>query len=184
MKTGSPSSPQTFLPDEAARFLSPGKPAGGRRRIPHLEILRAIQSPGRGIADIVEAYKREVLPARTRTIQLLGHKAPAQIIETLLGFEVKSQYKRIHCPDMVTARYVRLFSEFGCRTIRLPYDPTITARLITDFERTEEAIRRGVQELFPQDHDIRVYVLRRLYKHLRAQLKAAAKKVAAESTET
>jgi len=158
-------------------------PLARRRRIPHLEILRAIQSPSRGIADIVETYRLEVLPTRTRTIHLLGRKAPAQIIETLLGYEVKSQYKRIHCPDMVTARYVRLFSEFGCRTIRLPYDPTITARLIPDLEQTAEALRKGVQELFPQDHSIRIYVLRRLYRHLRAQLKAAAKKATAESVE-
>ena len=181
MRTRVPSSSQLFLPGEAFRLISPQKPPGGRRRISHLEILRAIQSPSRGVADIVETYRLEVLPTRTRTIHLLGRKAPAQIIETLLGYEVKSQYKRIHCPDMVTARYVKLFSEFGCRTIRLPYDPTLTARLIPDFERTAEAIRKGVQELFPQDHSVRIYVLRTLFGHLRVQLKAAAKRAAAET---
>ena len=183
MKTRIPSSSQPFLPGEAVRLVSSQKPLAGRRRISHLQILRAIQSPSRGIADIVETYRLEVLPTKTRTIHLLGRKAPAQIIETLLGYEVKSLYKRVHCPDMVTARYVRLFSEFGCRTIRLPYDPTITARLIPDFERTTDAIRKGVQDLFPQDHPTRIYVLRRLYGHLRAQLKAAARRSAAETAE-
>jgi hypothetical protein len=75
---------------------------------------------------------------------------------------------------------VKLFSELGCRTIRLPYDPTVTARLIPDFERTAEAIRRGVQELFPQEHSLQIYVLRELYRRLRAQLKAAARSAAAE----
>jgi hypothetical protein len=175
MKTRTSASSQMSLPGDTGRLLSPEKRQGGSRRIPHLEILHTVQNPSRGIANIVETYRLEVLPIKTRIIHLLGRKAPAQIIETLLGYEVKSRYKRIHCHDMVTARYVKLFSELGCRTIRLPYDPTVTARLIPDFERTAEAIRRGVQELFPQEHSLQIYVLRQLYKRLRAQLKAAAR---------
>ena len=183
MKNKAPASAQMSLPGETMALSSPDKHPGGRRRIQHLKILQAFQNPSQGIANIVETYRMQVLPIKTRVIHLLGRKAPAQIIETLLGYEVKSRYKRIHCPDRVTARYVKLFAELGCRAIRLPYDPTVTARLIPDFERTAEAIRRGVQELFPQSHPLQIYVLRQLYRRLRAQLKAAAKSTPAEPAE-
>jgi hypothetical protein len=181
MKSRVPDSTQPFLPGGTRQRKPPETNKAGGHRIPHLEILRAVQDPSRGSANIVETYRLEVLPIKTRTIHLLGRKAPARIIETLLGYEVKAQYKRIQCPDMVTARYVKLFTEFGCRTIHLPYDPTVTARLLPEFERAAEAIRKGVGDLFPQDRPVQVYVLRQLYKHLRAQLKTAAKRFAPES---
>ena len=92
-------------------------------KILHMELLKALQDPALGISGVAELYRLRVLPVKTRNLQLLGKKSPARIIETLLGYEVKAFYKRVHCPDKVTARYVKLFTELGCRTIRLPYDP-------------------------------------------------------------
>jgi hypothetical protein len=152
------------------------------RRIPHLAILKALQDPALGTANIVETYRLQVLPIKTRCIHLLGHKTPARIIETLLGCEVKASYKRIHCPDRVTARYVKLFAELGCRTIRLPYDPTVTAALIPGFEQAVGKIVNGVRDLFPRDRQLQLHVLRRVYRHLRAQLEAAHKSFLAERT--
>jgi len=144
-------------------------------RIHHLELLKNLQDPGRGVANIVEIYRLRVLPIRTRVIHLLGRKAPAQIIETLLGFEVKSFYKRVSCPDMVTARYVKLFTELGCRTIRLPYDPTVTAGLLPELEKSLSGIIGGVRERFPHDRQLQLYVIRALFSRIRAQLKTATR---------
>ena len=153
-----------------------------RRRIPHLAILKALQDPALGTANIVETYRLQVLPIKTRCIHLLGHKTPARIIETLLGYEVKASYKRIHCPDRVTARYVKLFTELGCRAIRLPYDPTVTAALIPGFEHAVEEIVSGVRDLFPRNRRLQLHVLRRVHRHLRTQLEAAHKNFLAERT--
>jgi hypothetical protein len=143
-------------------------------RIPHKRILEALQNSGEARRGIVELYRQEVLPIKTRTIHLLGRKSSARIIHTLLGFEVQASFKRIQCPDMVTARYLKLFSEIGARTIRLPYDPTVTARLIPLFEDSIEALRRGVRELFPRNPQLQTYVEQRVFRLIRSQLRRAS----------
>jgi hypothetical protein len=141
------------------------------RRIPHQQILRALQGTAEDSHNLVQVYRLQVLPIKTRTIHLLGRKGPARIINTLLGFEVQASYKRIHCPDMVTARYLKLFTELGCHTIKLPYDPTVTARLIPEFEAAVERIVEGVRILFPESRTLQAYVLRQLYGIIRSRLR-------------
>ena len=136
------------------------------RRIQHLRILNS----SRIRQDLIQEYRDKVLPDKTRTIRLLGKKNPARIIHTLLGFEVQAEYKRIHCPDLVTARYIRLFSELGCHSIKLPYDPTITEHLIPGFEEAVESLKKQVQQLYPKDLQTRQYVMQTLYGIIRQQL--------------
>ena len=146
------------------------------RKIPHLEILKALQDPALGIANIVYTYERYVLPIKTRNIHLLGRKSPAQIIETLLGYEVKASYKRIHCPDKVTARYIKLFTELGCHSIRLPYDPTVTANLIPQLEHSVAKIINGVRDIYPKNRQLQRYVIQKIFRILRTQLKQSMQK--------
>jgi hypothetical protein len=141
-----------------------------RERVPHKKILDALDH-GPEQRGIVEVYGREVLPVKTRTIHLLGRKTNARVIHTLLGYEVQASYKRIHCPDMATARYLKLFSELGCRTIKLPYDPTTTARLLPELEGALESISRGVKTLFPGDAKTQIHVLERVYRLIRKRLR-------------
>ncbi len=142
------------------------------RKIPHKRILRALLSSSTDSQNLLETYRQQVLPVKTRTIHLIGKKGPARIITTLLGFEVKSSYKRIHCPDMVTARYLKLFSELGCHSVKLPYDPTVTARLVPQFELAVTRIDEGVRSLFPESRTLQAYVLRKVYEILRGQLRS------------
>lgn len=141
------------------------------QRIPHTAILRAIQKYTGLPGDPVNIYRQKVLSQATRTLRLLGKKSSAQIIHTLLGYEVQASYKRIQCPDLVTARYIRLFSEIGCHSIKLPYDPTVTAQLIPEFEAAVENINKGVRELFPADPRVQRYVIRQIYAIIRRQLR-------------
>ncbi|MBN2339436.1 MAG: hypothetical protein JXP48_12950 [Acidobacteria bacterium] len=143
-------------------------PHPARARIPHLEILD--DSPD--AARIVQLYAGEVLAGRTRTLRLLGRKHSARILHTLLGYEVQSSYKRIQCPDLVTARYVRLFSELGFGSIHLPYDPTVTARVIPQLEAAVLNLERRVRALFSGDPKLAPYVLRRVYALLRRRIRA------------
>ncbi len=162
---------QMSLPGGLGHRLSSSKRQKGTRRIPHTEILTALQDPALGIANLVDTYQRFVLPIQTRNIHLLGRKSPARIIETLLGYEVKASYKRIHCPDMVTARYVKLFTELGCHSIRLPYDPTVTANLIPQFEHSVAKILSGVRDIYPKDRPLQRYVVENIFRILRDQLR-------------
>lgn len=166
---------QMSLPGTPEKKLSGAGRKKDARRIPHAEILKSLQDPALGIANLVDAYWHCVLPIKTRTIRLLGRKAPARIIETLLGYEVKAFYKRIQCPDMVTARYVKLFTELGCRTIRLPYDPTVTANLIPQFEQSVARILSGVRDIYPGDRQVQMYVIKNIFRILREQLRTVEK---------
>jgi hypothetical protein len=140
-------------------------------KIQHMEILRNSTD----FPDFIAAYREKVLSQKTRTIRLLGRKNPARVIHTLLGYEVQASYKRIQCPDLVTARYVRLFSEIGCHSIQLPYDPTITARLIPGFESMLEGVKKKIGELFPQNSQTRQYALQKAYGIIRLQLRDSEK---------
>ena len=147
------------------KFSPPSHPA----KISHRDILQAAVH----LTDFADLYRQKVLTQQTRTIRLLGRKSPARIIHTLLGFEVQACYKRIHCPDMVTARYIRLFSELGCRSIKLPYDPTRTADLIPQFEAMLDRIAGHILELFPRDRQMQRYAFQKVYAIIRRQLHAA-----------
>ena len=143
------------------------KPASADlKRIQHTEILNGCTE----YLHFLEDFKQEVLPNKTRTIRLLGKKTSAQIIHTLLGYEVQASYKRIQCPDLVTARYIRLFSELGFHSIPLPYDPTLTARLIPKFESAIDSLVRHIRERFPENPSLQNYVIRKVFAIIRTQV--------------
>jgi hypothetical protein len=162
---------QLLLPGTKADAGKGLDSAAAHGRIRHRQILKEIEEPdpAGGIAAI---YRQRVRPIKTRTIRLLGKKAPARILHSLLGYEVQASYKRIQCPDMVTARYVKLFTELGCRAIRMPYDPTVTAKLIPQLERAQDKVVSEVAARFPRERRVQLYVLRQLYGLIRKQLKA------------
>lgn len=135
-------------------------------KIQHQEILHA----SKNYSALVDGYRDQVLTQKTRTIRLLGRKCSARIIHTLLGYEVQASYKRIQCPDLVTARYLRLFSELGFHSIKLPYDPTLTERLIPVFEATVTSLKEQIRELFPKAPSIQQYVIRTIYGIIRRQI--------------
>jgi hypothetical protein len=144
-----------------------------KRKIPHREILKASQNWGEMNGSLVDIYRLEVLTQKTRTIRLLGRKSSAKIIHTLLGYELQASYKRIQCPDLVTARYLKIFSELGCHSIYLPYDPTVTAKLIPEIENSIEGVHRKVREIFFNNARIQKYAIQKIYSIIRQQLKSS-----------
>jgi len=64
-------------------------------------------------------------------------------MHTLLGYEVKAGRKRITCPDLTTARYLRAFAEIGLGSVRIPYDPTVTRGMVDEVESILEKIRKA-----------------------------------------
>ena len=135
-------------------------------KIQHTQLLQSSD----GFAGLIQTYRTKVLTQKTRTIRLLGRKSSAKIIHTLLGFEVQASYKRIQCPDLVTARYLRLFSELGCHSIKLPYDPTLTEKLIPELEAAVEGIHQAIHDLFSRDPAMQQYVIRKIYGIIRRRL--------------
>ena len=69
-------------------------------------------------------YKTKVRSQRTRSyrLEIPVRENRADIQYTLLGIELKVGKRRFACPDLATARYLRVFARIGCRDFALPYD--------------------------------------------------------------
>lgn len=75
---------------------------------------------------IPQIYAEQVRPQRTRSFEfdVPERESKAEILHTLLGIELKVGKKRNGCPDLATARYLRVFARIGCRRVAIPYDIT------------------------------------------------------------
>lgn len=71
-------------------------------------------------------YEKKIRSQRTRSYRLNIPKKEnrADIQYTLLGIELKVGRKRFSCPDLSTARYLRIFARLGCNEFAVPYDIT------------------------------------------------------------
>ena len=73
---------------------------------------------------LANLYKTRVRSQRTRSVHLdiPTRENKAEILHTLLGIELKVGRRRFSCPDLPTARYMRVFARIGCRDFAIPYD--------------------------------------------------------------
>jgi len=89
-----------------------------------------------------EIYRSKVRTQRTRAvrIEVAERENTADIQYTLLGIELKVGRRRFACPDLATARYLRVFARIGVREVAVPYDITkisgIADELETAWQRT------------------------------------------------
>jgi hypothetical protein len=124
------------------------------------------------IGRLADCYASRTLNQRHRVVVLRGRKCRARIMYTLLGYEVKAGRRRITCPDLVTARYLRLFAEIGMPDIRMPYDPTVTAAVLPELEALfEKALQQRRAEHADTASEGRA--IRRMYREIREALRKA-----------
>src|SRR3954468_19408821 len=87
-------------------------------------------------------YREKVRSQRTRAYKLDVPKREnqAHILYTLLGIELKVGRRRFGCPDLSTARYLRVFARIGCPQFAIPYDITqisgVADEMETSWQRT------------------------------------------------
>jgi len=88
-------------------------------------------------------YHEKIRSGRTRSISIdIPERENTAIIEyTLLGIELKVGKRRFACPDLSTARYMRVFARIGCKDFAIPYDITqisgFADELETSWQRTD-----------------------------------------------
>jgi len=85
---------------------------------------------------IPDIYAEKVRAGRTRShhLDVPERENRAEIMFTLLGIELKVGNKRFACPDLATARYLRVFARLGCRDVAVPYDITQISPVADDLE--------------------------------------------------
>lgn len=96
---------------------------------------------------IPDIYLNQIRPLRTRSIELEipERENKTEILETLLGFELKVGSRRIASPNLATARYLQVFARIGCRNIAVPYDITAIPMICNDLERSWEKLLQTVE---------------------------------------
>ena len=81
-------------------------------------------------------YAGKIRSQRTRSykLEIAKRENTPQIQYTLLGIELKVGRKRFACPDLATARYLRVFVRLGCREFAIPYDISTISGLADELE--------------------------------------------------
>jgi hypothetical protein len=89
-----------------------------------------------GDSWIPEVYAKKVRTQRTRShsLDIPERENRVEILHTLLGIELKIGNKRFACPDLATARYLRVFGRVGNREFAVPYDITRISSLADEME--------------------------------------------------
>ncbi|MEZ5305650.1 MAG: hypothetical protein R2684_00750 [Pyrinomonadaceae bacterium] len=83
-----------------------------------------------------EIYRKRVRKGRTRAFDLSLRPThhDAEILHTLLGIQLRVGGKLISCPDLATARYLRVFARAGCSSVAVPYDIRSISAIADDLE--------------------------------------------------
>ncbi len=85
---------------------------------------------------IPDIYAKQVRSERSRSrmLEIPPRENPAEIQYTLLGIELKIGKRRFACPDLATARYLRIFARIGCVEFAIPYDITRISVIADELE--------------------------------------------------
>jgi len=93
-------------------------------------------------------YEEKVRSGRTRSYEFMlpNKENAASIQHTLLGIELKVGKWRMACPDLSTARYLRVFARLGCKEIAVPYDISLIPGLADELESSWQRMLLLVDE--------------------------------------
>jgi hypothetical protein len=76
--------------------------------------------------DWIPEIYASIREGRTRSyrVEIPERENQVEILHTLLGIELKVGKMRLSCPDLSTARFLRVFARIGCRDVAIPYNIT------------------------------------------------------------
>jgi hypothetical protein len=97
-------------------------------------------------------YHEKIRSGRTRSLSIeIPERENTALIEyTLLGIELKLGKRRFACPDLSTARYMRVFARIGCRDFAIPYDITQISAIADELETSWQRIDLLIDKLAPE----------------------------------
>jgi hypothetical protein len=120
-------------------------------------------------------YRDKIRTQRTRAVKLdiPERLNTAEIQYTLLGIELKVGKRRFACPDLATARYMRVFARCGSAEFAIPYDITRISTAADELETSWQRLILGI-ETETTGRSSRTFSLAktRLVKSIREELKA------------
>ena len=105
------------------------------------------------VDPLAALYAEKIRTLRTRScsLEIPERENETVILHTLLGIELKVGVMRFACPDLATARYMRVFARLGCRDFAIPYDitkiSTLADELETEWQRSMLVLETGAEGL-------------------------------------
>jgi hypothetical protein len=81
-------------------------------------------------------YREKIRSLRTRAFELAVREKENEVdlVHTLLGIQLRAGNQMIACPELATARYLRVFARIGCTSVAVPYDITRISSLADELE--------------------------------------------------
>jgi len=122
---------------------------------------------------LADVYEKRVRSQRTRALHLEvpERENEPEILHTLLGVELKVGRQRIACPDLATARYLRVFARMGIRDVAVPYDITKISVIADELETAWQKLLLSIESSHGSDTAKR-RLRKELVKHLRDEITA------------
>lgn len=120
-------------------------------------------------------YADKVRTGRTRSnfLDVPLHENKPEILHTLLGIELKVGNQRFACPDLATARYLRVFARIGSREFAIPYDITRISSLADEFETSwHQTLLLLAEAISSSDASVRGRLRSSLVRKLRDEIEA------------
>ncbi|QQS42535.1 MAG: hypothetical protein IPM63_06265 [Acidobacteriota bacterium] len=118
-------------------------------------------------------YEEKVRSLRTRSydFDVPERENTAEIQHTLLGIELKVGKHRMACPDLSTARYLRVFARLGCRSVAVPYDVSVIPGLADELESSwQRTLLRIVERTKGDSQAVRSRVRSLVVKEIREEV--------------
>ena len=111
--------------------LRPSASAKGQ----NVNVVSAIREK-KGEIWLPNVYREKVRSQRTRSyaLDIPQRENNPEILYTLLGIELKVGKRRFGCPDLATARYLRVFARLGATEFAVPYDITKISPIADELE--------------------------------------------------
>ena len=122
-----------------------------------------------------DIYRDNIRTQRTRSLKLEipERQNAAEIQYTLLGIELKVGKRRFACPDLATARYMRVFARCGLSEFAIPYDITRISTAADELETSWQRLLLGIEkEAAGRPSRTASLARSRLVKTIREELKA------------
>ncbi len=135
----------------------------------------ALLSSGLGSEWLPSLYLSKVHSQRTRRIVLdIPERENSPAIQyTLLGIELRVGKRRISCPDLAAARYLRVFVRIGVREFAVPYNITKVSVIADELETAWQRLILMIDEASVSLAPAAMKRFRgRVLKHLRSEFYA------------
>jgi len=102
-----------------------------------------------------EFYKEEILTfGKLKEKELIGSICPGEteLVQDLFGWKVIFGKHQIDCDSELEARFVRVFTELGWRSVQVPQDENYLAKILPELEankqRADELYKKREKTIF------------------------------------